>query len=165
MFTRSLFAAVGTLVAAGALAVAPASATDEPTPPKPVPPSQGRPVAPKACVDTFRPRTRLAATWRRGFRTGVIRGMAIDEGCGAAGAGAVKHVSVAVERKVGKRCQHLLRNGRLGRAGACSTHVWLPAKGTKTWSFKLRHKLPNGRYLVSSRAVDGAGNVEARARR
>jgi hypothetical protein len=76
----------------------------------------------------------------------------------------LSRVSVAIERKVGKRCQHVLRNGSLGKAGACS-HVWLPAKGKASWSLHLRHKLPRGSYMVSTRAVDSAGNVERRSRR
>ena len=156
MFTRSFSALAVALVAAATLAVASAMATDEPAPPSPV--------SPKACVDNMRPVSRLSATWRTSFRKGVVRGIAIDQGCGAAGAGNLKRVSVAIERKVGKRCQHLLRNGRFGRASACSHHVWLPAKGKANWSFHLARKLPRGKYTVSTRAVDSAGNVQSRGR-
>lgn len=152
MFIRSLSALVGVLVVAGAMAAASAMATDEPAPP-----AQG---TPKTCVDNMRPVSRLSLSWKRGFGNGVIRGIAIDQGCGAAGAGNVRRVSVAIARKVGKRCQHLRLNGRLGPAAKC-THVWLPAKGTRNWSFRLRHRLPHGKYLVSTRAVDAAGNVQA----
>ena len=162
MFIRSLCAVAGTLAATATLAVASAMATDEPAPPKPAPQATG---APRACVDNMRPLSRLRANWQRGFRAGVIRGIAIDEGCGAGGAGKLRNVSVSVSRRVGNgRCQHLERNGRLGLAGACN-HVWLKAKGTKTWSFRLPHNLPRGKYLVATRAVDAAGNIEARARR
>jgi hypothetical protein len=185
MFTRSFSALVGMLLVAGTLAVAPAMATDEPGPPAPTPPgqtppgqtppgqapptqappghgnpeAQGNPI--RACVDHVRPRSRLGVHWQRGFRRGVIRGIAIDQGCGAAGAGKVKRVSVAITRKVGKRCQSLKRNGHLGRATACR-QVWLAAKGSKEWTFRLRHKLPRGTYVVGTRAVDSAGNVEVR---
>lgn len=157
MFTRSLSAVVGVLVVAGTLAVASAMATDEPAPPV-----QG---SPRACVDNMRPLSRLGVGWQRGFRNGVLRGIAIDQGCGRGGAGKVKRVEVAVARKVGKHCEHLGRNGRLGRAGACTTHVWLAAKGSKNWNFRLRHQLPRGKYLVRTRAIDAAGNIEARAHR
>jgi hypothetical protein len=161
MFMRSISVAAGVLAAAGTLAVASAMATDEPAPaPAPAPAPQTQP-----CVDHKAPLSRLRTSWQRGFRTGVIRGMAIDQGCGAGGAGKVKRVDVAIARKSGKHCQNLRRNGSLGRAGACAKRVWLPAKGTKSWSFKLRHKLRAGVYVVSSRAVDAAGNIEARARR
>jgi hypothetical protein len=155
MFTRSLSALAVALVAAATLAVASAMATDEPAPQSPA--------GPKACVDNMRPVSRLSANWRTSFRKGVVRGIAIDQGCGAAGAGSLKRVSVAIERKAGKRCQHLLRNGHLGRASACS-HVWLPANGKASWSLHLGHKLPRGKYMVSTRAVDSAGNVERRGR-
>jgi hypothetical protein len=156
MFTRSFSALAVALVAAATLAVASAMATDEPVPQSPA--------SPKACVDNMRPVSRLSANWRTSFRNGVLRGIAIDQGCGAAGSGSLKRVSVAIERKTGKRCQHLLRNGRLGRANACS-HVWLPAKGKASWSLHLAHKLPRGKYMVSTRAVDSAGNVESRSHR
>jgi hypothetical protein len=156
MLTRSFSALAVALVAAATLAVASAMATDEPAPPSPT--------SAKPCVDNTRPVSRLSASWRTSFRKGVVRGIAIDQGCGAAGAGSLKRVSVAIERKAGKRCQHLLQNGRLGAASACS-HVWLPAKGKATWSLRLRHKLPHGKYVVSTRAVDSAGNVESRSRR
>ena len=156
MSARSLSALAGALVAAGTLTVASAMATDEPAPP-----AQGKP---QACVDRASPLSRLHVGWQRGFRNGVVRGMAIDQGCGAGGAGKLKRVDVAIARKVGKRCQHLTANGRLGRASACK-HVWLPAKGTKIWTFRLRHRLPAGRYIVGTRAVDSAGNIESRSRR
>lgn len=156
MFTRSLSALAGVLVVAGTLAVASALATDEPSPPV-----QG---STRACVDNMRPLSRLRVGWQSGFRRGVIRGIAIDQGCGAAGAGKVKRVDVAIARKVGERCQHLMRSGRLGRASACTSHIWLAAKGSKSWTFRARHKLPRGRYLVRTRAIDAAGNVEAQAR-
>lgn len=157
MFTRSLSALACVLVVAGTLAVASALATDEPTPPV-----RGNT---QACVDNMRPLSRLRVGWQSGFRRGVIRGVAIDQGCGAAGAGKVKSVSVAISRKVGNRCQPLMRSGNLGRASACTTHVWLRAKGSKTWSFRLRHQLPRGKYLISTRAIDAAGNIETRAPR
>jgi hypothetical protein len=159
MFIRSLSALVTTLVAAGALAVASAMATDEPAPP-----AAPSPASAKSCVDNMRPVSRLSANWRTAFRKGVVHGIAIDQGCGAAGAGKVSRVSVAIERKVGKRCQHILPSGRLGHATTCR-HVWLPTKGNTNWSLRLSHKLPRGKYVVSTRAVDSAGNVERRGRR
>jgi hypothetical protein len=159
MFMRSISVAGGVLAAAGTLAVASAMATDEPAP-APAPAPQTQP-----CVDHKAPLSRLRVSWQRGFRTGVIRGMAIDQGCGAGGAGKVKRVDVAIARKSGKQCQYLTRKGSLGRAGGCAKRVWLPAKGTKNWTFKLRHKLRSGLYVVSTRAVDAAGNVEAQSRR
>ena len=38
--------------------------------------------------------------------------------------------------------------------------VWLTAKGTAKWSFKLKGTLPPGKYVVFARAVDGKGLAE-----
>jgi hypothetical protein len=155
MFRRSLFV-VATAVAATTMAVAPAMATDEPAPPS----QQGV----KSCVDNKRPVSRLSRNVGSTLRRGVIHGIAIDQGCGPAGTGQVRSVSVSISRRVGKRCQHLFANGRFSRAGSCATQVWLRARGRKTWTFRVGHRLRAGKYMVSSRAVDSAGNIERHAR-
>lgn len=152
MLTRSFFVLVTTLVVASSLAVASALATDEPAP---------KPGDSQTCVDNMRPVSHLGTHWRRGFRIGVVRGIAIDSGCGPAGTGTLRRVDVAISRRAGKRCQHLLRSGRLGRATACKP-LWLRAKGKSHWTFRLGHKLPRGKYIVTTRAVDSAGNIERR---
>jgi uncharacterized delta-60 repeat protein len=38
--------------------------------------------------------------------------------------------------------------------------VWLTAKGTSKWSFKLKGVLPPGKYVVFARAIDGKGLAE-----
>jgi hypothetical protein len=38
---------------------------------------------------------------------------------------------------------------------------WLTVKGTQKWSFKLKGRLPAGRYVVLARAVDGLGGTES----
>jgi hypothetical protein len=151
MLTR-LLSILGVLAVAGLLTVASALATDEPAPPSP---AQG---APQACTDIMRPVSHLRANWRKGFRNGVVRGVASDRGCSSTGAGKVARVSVSIARKVGKRCQHLTRAGRLGKATDCAPR-WLATKGKKSWSFRFGHKLPRGKYIVRTRAVDSAGNV------
>lgn len=155
MFRRSLFI-VATAVAATTMTVAPALATDEPTPPS----HQGV----KGCVDNMRPVSRLSRNVGSTLHKGVIHGIAIDQGCGPAGAGQVRRVSVSISRRVGKRCQHLLANRRFSRAASCTINVWLRAHGHKTWTFRVGHKLPAGKYMVGSRAVDSAGNIEQHAR-
>jgi hypothetical protein len=152
MLTRSFFVLVTTLVAASSLAVASALATDEP------PPKSGDS---QNCVDNMRPVSHLDTHWRRDFRIGVVRGIAIDSGCGPAGTGTLRRVDVAISRRAGKRCQHLLSSGRLGRATACKP-LWLHAKGKSHWTFRLRHELPRGKYIVTTRAIDSAGNIERR---
>jgi hypothetical protein len=48
------------------------------------------------------------------------------------------------------------------RAGTCTKPVWLKAKGTRRWSFRLKRRLPKGRYVVYARAVNRAGVWDAR---
>ena len=76
-----------------------------------------------------------------------------------AGKLARKHKSKA------KRCAWLTSRGKFKRSkarkGAC-TQRWLVATGTAKWSLKLRRKLPKGRYVLYSRATDGAGLSETK---
>jgi uncharacterized delta-60 repeat protein len=44
--------------------------------------------------------------------------------------------------------------------GVCPQR-WLSAKGTAKWRFKLKRKLPPGRYVAFARAVDASGVAEA----
>jgi uncharacterized delta-60 repeat protein len=46
------------------------------------------------------------------------------------------------------------------KAGNCPL-LWLTAKGTGKWSFKLKTVLPVGRYTVYARAIDSAGLAES----
>ncbi len=84
----------------------------------------------------------------------MIRGVAADVGCG------LDRVEISVTRKRGKKCRPLNARGRLARRSSCATRVWLPVTGGAKWSFRLRKRLPAGRYIVRTRAFDFAGNVE-----
>jgi hypothetical protein len=55
--------------------------------------------------------------------------------------------------------------GRLGRARSCHRPLELLARGTARWRLSIRAHLPRGRYLVTARAIDTAGNASAPARR
>jgi hypothetical protein len=139
------------LVIAGALTAGPASAqspTDNPVPG----------VQPGHCTDHVSPTssfTRKAAR-RAGRPRGrrVLRGTARDVGCG------VDQVMISVQRKRGHACKTLFRKGRLLRKTSCARRHWLPARGTAHWSFRLPKRLPRGRYVVRTRAIDFAGNVQ-----
>jgi hypothetical protein len=48
------------------------------------------------------------------------------------------------------------------RRGKCAKPVFLRAKGTKKWVFKLRKQLPAGKYTLYARATDTSGNRETR---
>jgi hypothetical protein len=144
---RSLLLAAAFL-ATPALTAGPAAAqspTDHPAPG----------VTPGRCVDQARPTsgfTRLAA--RRAARRHVLRGTARDLGCG------VDRVLIAVARKHGHRCRLLTDRHRLGHRTSCAKQHWLPVRGTTRWSFRLPKRLPKGMYVIRTRAIDFAGNVQ-----
>ena len=136
-----MFAAAG---AALAITAGPAAATDNPPPG----------VKPGACVDHVKPTSGFTAkAARRAARKRLLRGTAGDTGCG------LNSVSIAVARKKGSKCRPLKRNKRLARLMRCSKHRWLPVRGTTHWSFRLPKRLPRGRYVIQTRAIDFAGNV------
>jgi hypothetical protein len=142
-----------TVLAAAALTGGPAAAqspTDNPVPG----------ATPGACTDHSRPTSafsRRAA--RRAGRSRILRGVARDRGCG------VDRVRISVARKHGRHCRHLTRKGRLGHRTSCAHRRWLPVRGTTRWSFRLPRQLRNGTYVVRTRAVDFAGNVQRSHRR
>jgi hypothetical protein len=136
------------LAAAGAaLAVTagPAAATDNPKPG----------VQPGACVDHVKPTLGFTAkAARRASRKRVLRGTAGDTGCG------LNKVAISVALKKGSKCRPLKKNRKLARAVRCSKHRWLHVRGTARWSYRLSKRLPKGRYVVQTRAIDFAGNVK-----
>jgi hypothetical protein len=136
------------LVAAGLVTAGPASAqspTDHPVPG----------VQPGACTDTAKPTssfTRKAA--RKAGRNRLLRGTARDVGCG------VDRVTISVQRKSGKAYKTLFHKSPLLRKLRRGRQHWLPVRGTTHWSFRLAKRLPRGTYLVRTRAIDFAGNVQ-----
>jgi S-formylglutathione hydrolase FrmB len=91
----------------------------------------------------------------------TVRGKATDRGCGDIRP--VAHVELAVfRRQGGGKCRNLLRSGRLGRRMSCRRPLFLSTRGTSRWRFKAKGRLPSGAYVLRSRAVDRAGNVEPR---
>jgi hypothetical protein len=79
---------------------------------------------------------------------------AVDAACG------VDKVTISVLRRHGRKCRNLTSKKRLGRRTRCSKRRWLPVRGATRWSFRLPKKLPRGRYVIRTRAVDFAGNVQ-----
>jgi hypothetical protein len=169
------FLTVAAVCLAGASIFASAAlATGEPPPPIPppptLPPGPG-PVPdspppttpaltiPKKCKDDMRPSSTLKVQRGKKNPKRLVRGTARDLGCAVSGKGTVRRVQVSLKRKTGRRCQSVSMTGRLGRPGSCTRAVWLKAAGTAKWSFRLPKSLRRGTYLISSRAVDAAGNV------
>jgi hypothetical protein len=69
-------------------------------------------------------------------------------------------VEVAVARRVGGgRCRWYRSGGGFGGAAACDAPAWLRARGTRSWSRRVRIRA-RGSYLIVSRAVQRGGVVE-----
>jgi hypothetical protein len=94
-----------------------------------------------------------------------IHGTAADADDGVA------RVDVAVTRATGgahaaaAKCLRLTSRGKLKKSkpiGKRCAPLFLRASGTTTWTFRLKKRLPKGRYVVYSRATDVAGNREGR---
>jgi hypothetical protein len=146
MSTRSLLPIA--LILAGGFTAGPAAAqspTDNPVPG----------ALPGACADLVSPTssfTRKAA--RSAARHRLLRGIAADVGCG------LDRVTISVQRKSGKVFKTLFRKSPLLRKLRHGRRHWLPVRGTAHWSFRLSKRLPRGTYLVRTRAIDFAGNVQ-----
>jgi hypothetical protein len=145
-------------LAALCTAVSPALATDSPSPGavQDAPSLSALQGVLNKCTDQSRPTSGFGAkSARTARRTGVLHGSAVDQGCGVA------MVTVSIARVDGKRCQVVGAKGRLGRPGRCSATHFLMAKGTGQWHLKLPRGLPHGTYVVTTRAIDFAGNVQS----
>jgi hypothetical protein len=93
---------------------------------------------------------------RSGFgrRAVVLRGSARDAGC------LVKHVDVAIARKVGRQCRFLQASGRFGKRRSCLRTQYVRAAGTSSWVLRIKRRLPRGRYIAWSRAYNENGDFE-----
>jgi hypothetical protein len=83
----------------------------------------------------------------------------------------VVRVEVAIQNKIrGNRCRQLNHNLRLSRARHCGKpRVFHLATGTTRWKWRLKRRLPPGRYVLYARATDNRGQQQVdfptRARR
>jgi hypothetical protein len=90
-------------------------------------------------------------------RSGIsLKGVARDKGCGPKGRGSVARVTLAISRRVGKKCQWLRPKGGFGPVTSCKRKTYVTAK----WSYRLTAGLKKGTYAVVPRAIDAVGNVE-----
>jgi hypothetical protein len=112
------------------------------------------------CHDHTPPVTTIARGSRFTRKGITLRGVARDRGCGPKGRGTVARVSLAISRRVGKKCQWLQPKGGFGKTGSCRKKTYVTAKGTSRWSFTLKARLKKGTYAVVPRAIDSVGNVE-----
>ena len=124
-----------------------------------------QPASGGGCRDRKPPTSTFRGKPKAGRRGVTLRGRSRDRGCGPKGAGKVAHVSVAIGRAVGRRCRYVRANGTFGPVVSCLRTKYMRARGTTSWRFTYRHRLPRGRYVAWVRGVDSAGNVERKARK
>jgi hypothetical protein len=157
MRTRAPIILVSSLAALCTAAV-PALATDSPAPAalQDAPSTAAIQTALGKCVDQSSPTSGFGAkSASAARRTRVLRGTAGDQGCGVA------MVTISIARVHGKQCQVLTSSGRLAHPTGCSAARYLMASGTGQWRLKLPKGMPHGSYVVKTRAIDYAGNVQA----
>lgn len=84
----------------------------------------------------------------------VLRGTASDPD------GKVAYVDIALVRVLSKSCRGLRPNGTFAKLRKCTAPLFLRARGTKSWHYTLRHKLPKGTYRLYARATDNVGRSQ-----
>jgi hypothetical protein len=112
------------------------------------------------CQDRIAPVSTLSKRSHFSRKGIALRGATRDKGCGKNGRGKVARVTLAIARRVGKKCQWLRPKKGFGPVGSCTRKVYVRAKGTSKWTFRLRAKLKRGTYVVVPRAFDAVGNRE-----
>lgn len=136
--------------------------TTEPAGAAGAPPAATGVAEPAACRDRAVPTARVLRALVRGDRL-VVSGRGADTGCEPGGH--LVKVDVSVARRTGRSCRLLTTGGSFTPRTRCDSHVHLVAAGTARWTLRLAHRLPRGRYLLTARAVDAAGNLgSSRAR-
>jgi hypothetical protein len=71
----------------------------------------------------------------------------------------VSKIEVALFQTKGSKCKALTAKGTF-KSAPCDTPLYLAAKGTTKWSFKLKKKVPKGKYLLVARATDTDGATD-----
>lgn len=94
-----------------------------------------------------------------------LRGTATDDkGVARVEIALLRLLNRAKPAAVKKRCRILASSGRFKRStirrGRCVLRGFLRAKGTASWRFTLKKRLPKGSYALYSRATDTAGQRE-----
>ncbi|WP_245604080.1 Ig-like domain-containing protein [Patulibacter minatonensis] len=120
-----------------------------------------------ACVDRTAPRTSGVKVALKGRRL-TVSGRATDAGCvtktRSAAKGRVTSVQVTLAKAAGKKVRFVRGTGALSKPMAKASAVALVAKGTSSWTLKPTGRLAKGRYAMTVRAYDAAGNVRASTR-
>ncbi|HWI71424.1 MAG TPA: Ig-like domain-containing protein, partial [Baekduia sp.] len=112
-----------------------------------------------SCVDQAAPKASVASLKVTGGRL-ALSGKASDKAAGCRATG-VASVQVTVTRAAGaKKCEYLLSSYKLSKATTCSAPYALVAHGKTAWTLKSSRKLPKGKYAVTVKALDAAGNAK-----
>jgi hypothetical protein len=155
MRTRALLLSITAATAAAVPSAALATDSPAPAPLEPAPAVVTLQSVLNKCADTTRPTSTFGAkAARTARRTRVLTGSASDSGCGVA------MVTVSILRVHGKGCQPVSSKGRVGHTGKCTPRRFVVATGTSAWHLRLPKGLPHGTYLIRTRAIDFAGNVQ-----
>jgi hypothetical protein len=111
------------------------------------------------CTDKLAPRTTISRKKVRGSRKRGIKagGSSRDRGCAG-----LKRVDVVIAKLSGRKCRFVSSRGRLSHRRKCSRLGLIHARGTRTWSLNLKHKMPRGRYRITASGLDKKGNRELR---
>lgn len=73
----------------------------------------------------------------------------------------VARVEVGVLQLKGKKCKQLDAKGKFVAAQKCTEPTaFMAAKGTTSWTFKVRKRFPKGKYVLFARAVDTSGQSQ-----
>ena len=109
------------------------------------------------CGAKVAPASRVAGRDPATRRRLKFRGRATDTGCGHR----VNTVRVSISRRLAhQKCRFLLGNKRFSSPRSCKRTTYLPATGRGSFSFARKLELPKGRYVIWTRGIDAAGNVE-----
>ncbi len=84
----------------------------------------------------------------------VLRGTARDAD------GKVAYVDVALVRVLSHTCRGLTPTGTWRKLKKCTAPTFLRARGTTSWHYTLRHRLPRGNYVLFAKATDNLGRAE-----
>ena len=129
--------------------------------PSGTPPAAAAFLPANACGDKIAPASHVTGRVIASRRRLRFRGRATDTGCGHR----VNTVRVSISRRLAhQRCRFLLGNMRFRAPRSCKRPSYLPATGRGSFSFARKLKLPKGRYVIWTRGIDAAGNVERKAR-
>ncbi len=123
---------------------------------------------PPSCRDRVAPTSRFITSRRtiaRPARRLALNGRATDRTCPGQRP-RIRRVAISIGRLTPNgRCFFLTSLGRFTAPRRCSNRLYVTARGTTRWTRRLRRPLRRGRYVIRSRAIDAAGNIERQTRR